>query len=100
MHQCPLLDPAPPAQRHSETSVAAALAIEPAAGTLRAEVLACLRRCGPQGATDEEMQWDMRMGPNTQRPRRVELVDRGLVVDSGLRRRTAAGRRAVVWRAV
>jgi hypothetical protein len=44
------------------------------------------------------MQAELQMQGSTQRPRRVELVRAGLVVDSGLRRRTFAGRSAVVWK--
>jgi hypothetical protein len=91
----------PPAQRHSPTSVAAAEAIRPATGRLRMAVLEYLRSCGQNGATDDEMQdalnGTLGMGPSTQRPRRIELVEAGLVADSGRTRLTKAGRKAVVW---
>jgi hypothetical protein len=93
----------PPAQRHSETSVAAATAIKPKIGPLQAKILAFLRsRTGAtgqrnSGATDEEMQELIPMGANTQRPRRRELELMGLVVDSGNRRLNASGKLAVVW---
>lgn len=90
-------DPPPPFVPNSATSAEAALLIEPAAGTLRAEVLAFLRACGAIGATDEEMQECIPMMASTQRPRRVELVDRALVRDSGHHRHTRSGRKAVVW---
>jgi hypothetical protein len=51
----------------------------------------------PQGLTDEEMQHKLGMNPSTQRPRRIELARRGLVVTCGTRR-TASGRNASVWR--
>lgn len=89
-----------PYQRHSRTSRAAAVGIEPKVGTKRGMVLAFLRGCGPAGATDEEMQRGIPMGPNTQRPRRVELVAAKLVRDSGRERKTAGGDAAVVWVAV
>jgi hypothetical protein len=78
------------------TSRAAAVAIQPNAGTLRAKVLEWLREHGP--ATDEEMQNGIPMPASTQRPRRVELVTAGLVVDSGTTRTTTSGRSAVLWR--
>jgi hypothetical protein len=81
----------------SETSEAAAVAIEPHLGKLQKVVFGYLVTRGPAGATDEEIQTAMKMGPSTERPRRVELVDRGLVKDSGRTRPTAAGRRAAVW---
>ena len=86
-----------PYQSHSATSAEAAERAEPRAGTQRAVLLALLR-AAPIGMTDEEMQaW---MQPSTQRPRRVELVNAGLVEDSGDRMRTRSGRLATVWRAV
>jgi hypothetical protein len=85
------------AQRQSKTSVAAALAAEPNKGTDGAKVLAMLRGVGSHGATDEQMQRSLRMNANTQRPRRVELVEAGLVLDSQRVRKTTFGRMAVVW---
>lgn len=87
-----------PAQRHSATSIAAAAAIEPSAATLRGRVLAFLRASG--GATDERGIDSTGISPSTYRPRRIELVDAGLVRDSGRTRTTRSGRQAVVWEAV
>lgn len=87
----------PPAQKHSETSVAASESMEPRAGTLRAKVLAHVRSKGNEGATDEEMQWALAMNPSTQRPRRIELEKARLVKDSHRTRLTRSGRAAVVW---
>ncbi len=88
----------PPAQQHSQTSLAAAKAIAADAPTLRNQVLQYLRQCGSDGATDEQIQFYLDMSANNQRPRRVELVKAGLVVDSGCTRATAAGRKATVWK--
>ena len=84
-------------QRHSATSRSAWIKSRPKAGTLRALLLAHLEQCGGDGATDEEMQTQLDMNPNTQRPRRVELHQGGLIVDSGRRRPTRSGSQAVVW---
>lgn len=92
--------PEPPAQAHSRTSRDAAEQIEPAAETLRRQVLHRLILLGSSGATDEELQMFLVMNPSTERPRRIELVEMGLVKDSGRRRRTLSGRNAVVWVAV
>jgi hypothetical protein len=70
------------------------------AKSLRDRAYRWLLKRGERGATDEEMQLASRMNPSTQRPRRIELVDLGLAVDSGLVRKTKTGRKAVVWRAV
>jgi len=90
-------DPAPPAQAHSPTSRAAADGIAPVSGELRRRVYEHLVGRGEDGATDEEMQGALAMGASTQRPRRIELVELGLVKDSGRTRRTKSGRSAVVW---
>ena len=90
---------APPAQ-NTDTSRAAAKAIQPCAQTLRWSILACLRRHGEQGRTDLELEQELNMIGSTVRPRRGELVAAGLVVDSGLTRPTASGRQAIVWRCV
>jgi hypothetical protein len=66
-------------------------------GASRDQVLQYITQCGTFGATDEEVQVQIPMPANTQRPRRIELVRRGLVVDSGRTRRTASGVAAVVW---
>lgn len=81
--------------RHSDTSSAAAESIKPSAGTLRAKVLDCIVRSS--GVTDEEIATRLVMNPSTARPRRLELVEMGLVKDSGERRKTRAGRASVVW---
>ena len=88
---------AAPYQRRSATSRAAALSVEPKTGTQRAIVLAFLRGCGSSGATDEQMQAQIPLSANTQRPRRVELVQARLVVDSGLTRVATSGKDVVVW---
>jgi hypothetical protein len=62
-------------------------------------VLDLLRDVLPHGLTDEQMQTYLGMNPSTQRPRRIELVRSGLVVDSGFKRPTRSGRDATVWRA-
>lgn len=86
----------PPAQAHSPTSIAAAEKIRKAIGPLHKEILKFLTNC--MGATDEEMQFELNMAANTQRPRRRELQLMGRIVDSGKTRRTQSGREAVVWR--
>jgi hypothetical protein len=88
-----------PAVRGSVTSAAAADSLTP--GTLNAmqrRVLELLQ-VTPDGLTDEEMQRRLGMNPSTQRPRRIELARRGMVVEAGTRR-TASGRMATVWRVV
>lgn len=90
-----LLDWIPAHQRHSQTSRAAAEAIKPKIGPLHVQILDYLEDV--RGATDEEMQAGLDMAANTQRPRRRELQNMGLIVDSGRTRATRSGRQAVVW---
>jgi hypothetical protein len=86
-----------PFQKHSDTSRDAAAKILPAVGTLRRKVLEALQAVGSQGMTDEELQSRLNLTGSTQRPRRIELVAAGLVIDSGQRRPAESGRSAVVW---
>lgn len=80
---------------YQNTSASALRAALPKVGTKRAIVLDAIMASG--GLTDEEMQRRIPMSPNTQRPRRLELVKAHLVIDSGQRRRTFSGELAVVW---
>ena len=77
-------------------SVEAAAKIEPSADTLRAAVLEHIRRCGPAGATDDEIQAALALDGNTERPRRWELLKADLIAPAG-HRTNARGRRCAVW---
>ena len=102
--QRPLFPEAPPSapyQPHSDTSRAAA-ASQPRAdlAARQRQVLAAIAvgwASGRPGMTDEEITTRTGLAPNSVRPRRVELVARGLVKDSGMRRPTVSGRQATVW---
>lgn len=86
-----------PYQRHSATSRDAAESVTTAEKD-RDRVLKYIRIA--YGATDEQIATALCMNPSTARPRRVELVRQGLIVDSGRTRLTASGRAATVWEAV
>lgn len=79
------------------TSREAAESIELSAPTLRSKVLHHVRECGYLGATDADIQEELELTGNTQRPRRIELCDMGLLRSSNIKRITASGRSAVVW---
>ena len=81
----------------SPTSQQAASAIKPDAGRLRLKVYDAIMRHGAYGLTDEEGVDATGIAPSTYRPRRIELVEQGKVIDSGQTRLTRAGRKAVVW---
>ena len=86
-----------PSQKHSATSRAAAESVAPSMGAKERAVLAVLKKCGDFGATDEELQDALGMAGNSQRPRRIALVGKGLVRDSGHTRTTRSGHQAAVW---
>ena len=88
---------APPAVRLSETSRSAAGEIRRVTRSLRETVLRWFIARGTHGGTDSELETALAIPGNTVRPRRVELCRLGLLVDSGRRRPTSSGRRAVVW---
>ncbi|NBU34726.1 hypothetical protein EBS40_08960 [bacterium] len=100
-HRCadlPLFAQRAPAVRDSRTSAQAADSLDgDTLNAMQRRVLELLQAT-PGGLTDEEMQTRLGMNPSTQRPRRIELARRGLVVEAGTRK-TASGRMAVVWRA-
>jgi hypothetical protein len=81
----------------SETSRAAAESMIEAAGTLRSKVRIYIVTEGYDGATDDEVEVALGLKSNTARPRRHELMERSLVMDSGRTRKTRSGRDATVW---
>ena len=91
--------PTLPFQAHSETSREAADSKRSTAKGDKARVLAILYG-KLTGLTDEEMQRALSMNPNTQRPRRIELVMEGKVRDSGKTRNTSSDRPATLWEVV
>jgi transcription initiation factor IIE alpha subunit len=94
----PLFTQRAPSVNGSITSAQAADSLGPATlNALQRRVLELLQAT-PDGLTDEEMQKRLGMNPSTQRPRRIELARRGMVVEAGTRK-TASGRNASVWRA-
>lgn len=89
--------PAPSFDNAPTTRAAAQTAIKPDAARLRGQVLAYIRSRGASGATDQEIQEHLDMSGDTERPRRRELQQAGLIVDSGQTRLTPSGRAAVCW---
>ncbi len=83
-------------RNHPDTSVAAAYKALGRSGTCRRRIMYALNM---SAMTDEEMQFHLRMSPNTQRPRRLELVRMGMVVATELRRRGMSGASSIVWQA-
>jgi hypothetical protein len=80
----------------ADTSKAAALDVMPRSGTQRLAVLTIIAQSA-DGMTDEEIQAALAISPNSQRPRRVELVDGGWLIDTARTRPTESGNDAIVW---
>lgn len=93
--QLPLLDQVP--HNGTDTSREAAKQFQLSSGKVERGVLRFFQERGERGATDEEVFAALSLRESTLRARRCSLRDRGLVKDSGRRRRTCAGRLAIVW---
>lgn len=98
-----LMNPDKPAAKVARnarrTSRDAAEMVLPHTGTQRREVLDFITSCGREGATDDEIEDALGYsGSRSSRPRRVELVERGWVVPTKMRRKTESGADAIVWR--
>jgi hypothetical protein len=83
------------------TSAAAAEQALPRSSTQRGRVYEAVRDAGPDGLTDQQLAGKLCLAENSVRPRRLELSDppKGLprlIADSGERRRTPAGKQAIV----
>lgn len=63
-------------------------------------VLTAVRSAGPYGLTAHAVAFRMRLDRASVQCRLSELRGKGLIADSGQRRRNASGRQAIVWIAV
>lgn len=86
-----------PGHRGIDTSVEAARALRDRLGPLQTRARAAIRDAGPAGLTADELAARLGLPRATIQPRTTELKRRGLIADSGQRRRNASGRRAIVW---
>ena len=91
--------PDQPGHRGIDTSIEAANAIAPAAGKLQRMVLNAIADAGYIGRTTDEVAAFLRQHRTSVQPRTSELRRKGLIRDSGQRRRNASGVRAIVWAA-
>ncbi len=87
----------PPHQKHSDTSIAAAISQLNTASTKRARVYRLIKAAEAEGLTDDELDILTGWGDNTIRPRRRELVLLKVIEDSGQRRITSTGSKAAAW---
>jgi hypothetical protein len=80
------------------TSSEAYASIESDSAQMRYRVLREIKRRGEQGATCDEIERALRMIHQTCSARVRELFLRSEIEDSGRKRETPRGRRAIVWR--
>lgn len=86
----------PPSIHGSKTSFAAAVSIVANTNNMHQRIINFLKE-RPEGATDEQISISLDMKQSTQRPRRIELVNKGKVKDSGRKGKTSSNRSAVIW---
>ena len=89
--------PDSPGHRGVETSIEAADALASRLGPLQSLTLRFIAGRGPLGATSDECAAGLGIDRGSVQPRTSELNRKGLIVDSGLRRPNATGKRAIVW---
>jgi hypothetical protein len=77
----------------------AARMIVPALNQIQAQVLSAMRDAGSHGLTDFELDATFNCKKSTFRSRRAELVEKGMIRDSGQRREND-GTKRTVWVAV
>jgi predicted ArsR family transcriptional regulator len=82
--------------RRTDTSYDAALSIGPAADNYESKCLATMKTHG--ALTPDEVASILKVSVLTVRPRFTALHQAGHIVDSGLRRPNANGRKTIVWR--
>jgi hypothetical protein len=89
--------PDSPGHRGVETSIAAADAVAPSLGGLQRLVLDAIKGRGSAGLTADECAALVGLDRWSVQPRTSELRRKGLIADSGLRRRNETRKNAIVW---
>lgn len=89
--------PDAPGHRGVATSIAAAADIAPRLGRLQRMAEDAIRASGWSGLTADELAERLKLDRYSIQPRTTELKRKGLVVDSGMRRRNATQKNAIVW---
>jgi hypothetical protein len=79
-----------------DTSIQAAVSVYPDLRELQIDVLK-YAETQPYGFTDEEMNIHFNTYRSTYRARRAELMHKGLIVDSGKKKKMSSGRNGIVW---
>ncbi|MCB2114273.1 MAG: hypothetical protein R3C42_07355 [Parvularculaceae bacterium] len=86
-----------PGHRNVDTSMAAADAMAPKLGRLQRMAAAAIRDAGADGLTADELAARLDLDRASIQPRTSELKRKGIIRDSGRRRRNVSGKAAIVW---
>lgn len=86
-----------PGHRGVSTSVEAANDLAPKLGRLQSAAYAAIKAADFVGLTADELAASLDVDRYTIQPRTSELKLRRMIRDSGMRRRNASGKRAIVW---
>lgn len=89
--------PDSPGHRGVDTSIEAAEKFTPKVGRLQKMTLDAIAARGAFGLTADECAQLIGLDRWSIQPRTSELRRKGLIVDSGLRRKNETGKRAIVW---
>ena len=89
--------PDAPGHRGVDTSIAAADAIAPKLGRLQRLAETTIDAAGYDGLTADELAARLEMERWSIQPRTTELRRKGIICDSGRRRRNVTGKAAIVW---
>jgi hypothetical protein len=87
-------------RKSKDTSIEAAKSIVSEVPNIQAQVHAYAKSCGSHGFTDEQLNEHFKTTKSTYRSRRADLVEKGYIVDSGVRVKNNGGRFTIVWRAL
>ena len=86
-----------PGARSADTSRAAAEDVAPNLGRLQRLAYDAIKAQGAYGLTADELAETLGLDRYSIQPRTSELRHKGLVIDSGKRRRNASKKLAIVW---
>jgi len=89
--------PDDPGHRGVDTSIIAAEALKPKLGRLQLMAKDAINGAGDNGLTADELAARLELDRWTIQPRTSELRRKGLIRDSGRRRRNVTGKPAIVW---
>lgn len=89
--------PNAPGHRGVDTSMAASAALAPRLGNLQRLAFDAICEVGETGLTADELSETLGKDRWSIQPRTSELRCKGLIRDSGKRRKNSSGKQAIVW---